>query len=125
MKTEIIRAAECHTCKMKKEKFLGSTERSEELFFYSGVFSEQSIFFCLRSADFNSIFVIQREIPKDTPIPTAKSMSPMAEVVKVTSILSSVNADHVFFNFSEKDDSVILLDFLLLFSIDKYQAFQS
>ena len=83
----------------------------------SEVLSGKKIFFCLRSADCSSIFVMQREMPRETPMPTAKSIRPMAEVDKVTSILFSMIASHICFAFFLNADSSVWSAFLVLFSI--------
>ena len=107
-----------------KNKELGSFCGSE--FFvlvYFSFWSEQKLFFCLRRADLTSIFVMQREMPRDTPMPSAKSKSPIADVVNVTSILFSFSVSQVCFAFFLRAAALVLENLENLFSMNNTKPF--
>ncbi len=77
----------------------------------------------MRSAEFTSILVRQREILRDMPMPSAKRISPIAEVVNVTSILSLLRDSQASFAFFlNAAQSGFCLH---LFAMNRYQTFQS
>ena len=107
-----------------RNKKLGSFCGSEFFFCtYFSFWSEQKLFFCLRRADLTSILVIQREMPRDTPMPSAKSKSPIADVVNVTSILFSFSVSQVCFAFFLRAAALVLENLENLFSMNNTKPF--